>query len=258
MALQIRLMQPIDVEKLHGFYEQFALNFVGPAKRQQRQFQNMARRKDNLRWVALNERGEIVGYISATYAKGRRTGRVNEIVIDPKFDFETVAGILVDKVQSVFLEKGAAQILAGGVQNPDYSKMLFILGFWHMKTDGVFMYVIIDIAQFLNEITPLIVKRLNILTEWNGLLRIACENHHKLFKKEGETVQTLLSTSDPSDCDIMMNANGLIRVLLGAIDVQNAWSEGLITVKTDLSKNKTKELLLTLFPRKQFLTFDYW
>jgi hypothetical protein len=136
--------------------------------------------------------------------------------------------------------------------------MLFNLGFWHIKTDGVFMYAITDVAQFLNEITPLIVKRLDILTEWNGVLRIACENHDKLFKKEGETVQVLLSTNHPSDCDVTMNANSLVRVLLGAIDIQNAWSEGLITVKTDLPKNKTKELLLTLFPRKQFLTFDYW
>ena len=258
MALQVRLMRSNDAEKLHGFYEQFALNFVGSAKRQQRQFQSMARRRDNLRWVALNERGEIIGCVSAAYAKGRRTGRINEIIVDPKYDFETIGSVLIDKVQGVFLEKGAAQIRAGGVQNPDYSKMLLNLGFWHIKTDGVFMYAITDAAQFLNEITPLIVKRLNILTEWNGVLRIACENHDKLFKKEGETVQALLSTNHPSDCDVTMNANSLVRVLLGAIDVQNAWSEGLITVKTDLPKNKTKELLLTLFPRKQFLTFDYW
>jgi hypothetical protein len=251
-------MQPSDAEELHRFYEKFALSFVGSAKRQPRQFQSTARRKDNLRWVALNEQGEIIGYISAAYAKGRRTGRITEIIIDPEYDFETVAGVLVDKVHSVFLEEGAAQIRAGGVHNPDYSKIFPNLGFWHIKTDGVFMYAITDVARFLSEITPIIVKRLKTITEWDGLLRITCENHHILFKKEGKNVQALPFTNRPLDCDIIFNASGLIRVLLGAIDVQNAWSEGLITAKTDLPKNTTNKLLLTLFPKKQFLTFDFW
>jgi hypothetical protein len=258
MALQIRLMQPSDAEKLQRFYEQFVLNFAGSAKRQPRQFQNMVRKRDNLRWVALNEQGEITGYISAAYAKGRRTGRITEIIIDPKYDFQTVAGVLVDKIHSVFLEKGAAQIQAGTIQNPDYSKIFPKLSFWRIKTDGVFMYAITDVSRFLSEITPILVQRLKRLTDWNGLIRIACENHHRLFKKEGETVQALLSTNHLLDCDITLETGGLIRVLLGTIDVQNAWSEGLITVKTDLPKNKTTELLLTLFPKKQFLTFDYW
>jgi hypothetical protein len=258
MTLQIRLMQPGDTEQLQKLYEQCTLNFVGSAKRQAKQFQNMTRKRDNMRWVALNEKGEITGYLSAAYAKGRRTGRIMEIIADPKYDFETVARPLVDKIYGIFLEKGAAQIQAGTVQNPDYSKIFPKLGFWHIKTDGVFMYTITDVAQFLNEITPIIVQRLKRLDDWNGLLRVACENHHKLFKKEGETVQALLSTNYPLDCDISLNASALIRVLLGVIDVQKAWSEGLIRVKADLSKRKIIELLLALFPKKQFMAFDYW
>jgi hypothetical protein len=258
MALQIRLMQPGDTEQLQKLYERFTLNFVGSAKRQAKQFKSMTRKRDNTRWVALDEQGEIVGYVSAVYTKGRRTGRIMEIITDPKYDFEMIARPLIDKIYGIFLEEGAAQIQAGTIQNPDYSKIFPKLGFWHIKADGVFMYTIADVAQFLNEITPIIVQRLKRLSDWNGLLRIACENHHRLFKKEDETVQALLSTNYPLDCDISLNASALIRVLLGVIDVQKAWSEGLITVKTGLPKRKINELLTVLFPKKQFLAFDYW
>jgi hypothetical protein len=251
-------MQPSDTEQLHRLYEQFTLNFVGSAKRQVKQFQSMTRKRDNLRWVALNEHGEIVGYISAAYVKGRRTGRIIEIITNPKRDFEAVACPLVDKIYSIFLEKGAAQIQAGSIQNPNYSKIFPKLGFWHIKTDGVFMYAITDIAQFLNEITPIIVQRLKRLSDWNGLLRIVCENSPALFKKEGETVQALLSTNHPSDCDITLTANTLTRLLLGTIDTRKAFTENLIRVETTLPKKKTTELLDSLFPKKQFLALDYW
>ena len=258
MTSRVRLIQPSDGEELRKFYERFALNFVGIAKREARQFKHMARKRDNLRWVALNGEGKIIGYILAAYAKGRRTGRITEIIVDPKYDFETVAGALVDKVHDVFLEKCAAQIRAGGVQNPDNSKIFRRLGFWHIKTDGVFMYAITDAAQFLSEITPILVKRLKTLSDWNGQLRVSCENHQISFKKEGETVQSSSLINDQLNCDIFLKASGLIRVLLGSIDVQSALLDGLITVKTDLPKVKMNELLLTIFPKKQFLTFDYW
>ena len=258
MTLQVRQMQPSDAEKLHRLYERFVLKFVGAAKRQPRRFQNVARRRDNLRWIALSEEAEIIGYIVATYLKGRRTGRIGEIIVDPECNFETVARVLVDKIHDVLLEKGAAQIQAFAMQDPSCSRIFPSLGFWHMRPDGVFMYAITNVEQFLGEIAPIIIKRLGRLTKWNGMLRIACENHHIQLKKDGETVQALSSANYPSDCDIIMNASCLIRVLLGAIEVQNALSEDLITVRTDLSAHETNKLLLTLFPRKEFLTFDYW
>jgi hypothetical protein len=258
MALHIRLMQSSDTEQLRRLYERFALNFVGSVKRQAKQFQSMTRKKDNLRWVALDEQGEIVGYISAAYTKGRRTGRIIEIVTDPKYDFETVARPLIDKIYSVFMEKGAAQIQVGTIQNSDYSKIFPKLGFWHIKTDGVFMYVITDIAKFLGEITPIIVQRLKRLSDWNGLLQISCENHGRLFKKEGEIVAAVSSTNHPLDCQITLPVNALTRLLLGATDIQKAFAENLIRVETTLPKKKTMELLDSLFPRKQFLALDYW
>ncbi|MDI6904693.1 MAG: hypothetical protein QMD13_04280 [Candidatus Bathyarchaeia archaeon] len=105
MQFQIRQMQQGDAEQLQRIYQCFVLNYVGPVARGLKVFRRMARKKDNLRWVALDEQEKIVGYILSTYMKGKRLGRINEIIVDPNYDFETVACLLVDKVYNIFWKR---------------------------------------------------------------------------------------------------------------------------------------------------------
>jgi len=258
MALQMRQMQVDDAEQMHKLYQQFCLNFVGCTRRNLKQLRQISRKRDNTRWVTIDEKGRIIGYIYAAYVKGRRTGRIIEIITDPKYDFITIAQPLISKICDVFLEKGAAQVQAGTILNPHYSEIFPRMGFLCINTDGVFMYTIIDVAQFLNEITSIIVHRLRKLNRWDGLLQITCENQHKFFRKKGDVVQPFLSTKYPTDCHVVLTANTLARLLLGAVDVQKALTENLMRVETTLPRKKTDELLDTLFPLKQFLALDYW
>lgn len=163
MSLQIRQMQRNDAEQLLKLYQQFVLHYVGSAARTLKSFQRMTRRKDNLRWVALAKQGKIVGYVSGTYAKGRRTGRIHEIIVDPQHDFATIAGLLAEKVHSTLIEKGVAMIQAASIRNPYYPQIFPKLGFFEVETDGVFMYAITDTAKFLTEISPIIAYRLKQL-----------------------------------------------------------------------------------------------
>lgn len=258
MALQIRLMQSDDAEQMHKLYQQFCLDFVGCAKRDLKQLRQISRKRDNMRWVAIDEKGRIAGYVYAVYAKGRRTGRIIEIITDPEYDFAKVARLLVSKVYQIFLEKGAAQVQANTILNPHYSEIFPKLGFQRINTDGVFMYAITDVAKFLGEIEPIVIQRLGRLRTWSGSLQIMCEDQHILFKKTGETVQSLSTTNSLADCKILLGANTLIRLLLGAIDIQKTMAEDLIRVETSLSKKKADELLDSLFPKRQFLVLDYW
>lgn len=257
MVLQIRPMQLDDSEQLLTLYQQFVLSYVGSAKRTLKSYKRLTRRKDDLRWVALDEQGKIVGYINAIYAKGRRQGRIHEIIIAPKQDFVMVAHLLVEKVFNILIEKGAAVIQAASIRNPHYPQIFPKLGF-NVETAGVFMYTITDTARFLDEISPIIVRRLQRLPDWNGLLQVACQENSKFYKKDREKVQTLLSTNHSPDCKVTLTANTLSGVLLGAIDAQRAWTEGTIAVETTLRKEETSKLLSTLFPRQQFLALDYW
>jgi len=258
MQLQIRQMRFSDAEQLLKVYQHFVLGYVGSAARNLKTFQRIARKRDNLRWVAFDEQEKIVGYILSMYAKGRRTGRISEIVVDPNHDFGTVASPLVDKVNRILLEKGAALIYADTIRNPHYARLFPDFGFFDIETDGVFMYAVTDAAQFFEETMPIIVNRLKQLSGWNGLLQITCEENSKFFKKDGENVQPLLDTNDEADCKITLTANTLANILIGAVDAQKALTEGMIKVETTLGKGKITELLAILFPRKQFLALDQW
>lgn len=258
MALQIRQMQPDDAEELLKLYQRFTLNFVGSSARTLKTFQRMTRRKDNLRWIALDERGRNIGYANAVYAKGRRTGRILEIIVDPEHNFIAVARLLVEKIHDILVEKGAAVIQAASIRNPHYPQIFPRMGFFEIETDGVFMYAVTDVAKFLDDISPIIVRRLQRVPNWNGLLQITCQENNKFYKKHGETVQTLLSTNQNPDYSISLNANTLIGILLGLTDAKKAWSERVLAVQTLLSKKETNELLTVLFPRQQFLALDYW
>ncbi|MBX5327165.1 MAG: hypothetical protein ACQXXH_07925 [Candidatus Bathyarchaeia archaeon] len=90
------------------------------------------------------------------------------------------------------------------------------------------------------------------------MLQITLEETSRFFKKDDETVHIFLAANQPIDCKIVLKANTLANILLGAIDVQKAIADRPVSVITGLSKEKTRELLSTLFPRKQFLAFDFW
>ncbi len=258
MQFQTRQMQLDDSEQLQEIYQRFILDYMGPVRHKLKVFRRMARKKDNLRWVALDEQGKIVGYILSTYVKGRRLGRINEIIVDPNYGFETVARLLVDKVCNILLEKGAAVIHAASIRNPHYPQIFPKLGFFDVETDGVFMFAITDVAKFLDEITPIITRRLKKMKDWNGWLQISCEENSRFFRKDNEDVRTFMWTNYDVDCKISLEADILANVLLGVIGVQEAWTKGKIKVKAELHKDKVKKLLVILFPKKQFLALDYW
>lgn len=258
MRFQIREMQPDDAEQLQRIYQSFVSGYVGPSAREFKVFRLMASKRDNLRWVALDTQGKIVGYISSTYAKGRKQGRINEIVVESNYDFETVARPLVDKIYKIFLEKGAASIYVHTIRNPQYAKIFPKLGFLSLETDGVFMIVVHNVPRFLHEITPILARRLERLQNWKGWLQLNCEEHSVFLRKSDEKVQSFIWTNREVNLQIFLDAKVLADLLLGVLTLQEAIEERKMRVETASPRNRTNKLLTTLFPKRQFLAFDFW
>ena len=258
MRLETREMQQSDAKQLQKVFQSFVSSYVGPSARKLAAFRRMASKKGKLNWVAFDSKGKVVGYITSTYVKGVRQGRINEIVVDPDHDFEAVARPLVDRIHDIFLEKGAASIRAITIRNPYYEKIFPELGFFSVKTDAVFMLAVHDIPRFLDEATPIFVRRLEKLHNWVGWLKVNCEGQAKFFKKKDKEAEPYVWTNYKMDIEISLKANVLAGLLLGALNPQEALKEGSIRIETALPKDETNKLVTTLFPKKQFLAFDFW
>jgi len=258
MEIVSRKMEKGDVQKLLEIYQKFAERYVGCIRRDLRYYRKFLRKQDDLRWVVLDKNNRLIGYVLGRYEKRRKRGRITEIVVDPHYDFSTVAKLLVEKLQSVFIEKNAAVIDAASIKNPFYAKVFPDLGFFDVKTDGVFMYTVLDVSKFLHEISPILATRLKNVEDWNGLIQIRCDEYNLLFRKDLEEVEEHFWTNMQPDCNIALDKDTLTRLLLGVVDVLNLYKTGKITIKAKFTDEKTEQILKALFPKPQFLALDYW
>jgi predicted N-acetyltransferase YhbS len=256
--LEIRQMVRKDAEQLHKLCESFVQDYVGPLERNVKFYQRVARKKDELRLVVTNPKGQIVGYIIASYFKGRRMGRINEIVVDPSLDFVSIAGLLVEKVYNTLVHKGAATIQAPTMLNPKYAQIFPNMGFFKVETQDVFMFAINNVPRFLDEIKPIIASRLKKIQNLNGTLEIKCREQSLFFQKEEEKIHQYEWTNRDIDCRILMDEHTLAEVLLGVTEVETARNGGKVLVETSLSERKVGEMLVRLFPKRQFLALNFW
>jgi hypothetical protein len=256
--LEIRQMVRGDAEQLLKISESFVQDYVGPLERNVKFYHRVARRKDGLRLVAINPKGQIAGYITASYFKGRRMGRINEIVVDSSLDFASVAGLLVEKVYNTIVEKGAATIQAPTMLNPKYAQIFPDMGFFKVETQDVFMFATNNVPRFLDEIKPIIANRLKKIQDWNGTLELKCGEHSIFFKKDGNKVHLYDWTNHDVDYRILMDEHTLAAVLLGVTEGETELKERNIQIETTFAKEKVKELLVNLFPKRQFLAFNFW
>ena len=258
LDFQIREIRPDDVEPVQKIYQRFTKLHAGPLARKPTFFRRVTKTKNQLRWVALDVEGKIAGYILSTYNESKRRGRIDELVVDPDYDFITVANPLVDKLHNVFIEKGAASIHAATIRNPHYSEIFGKLGFLEVETDAVFMIAIHDVPKFLSETVPIFTERLAKLHSWDGWLHLCCEQSSRFFRKDGENVQQLVWTNREVDLKISLEVQTLVDLLLGVLTFHRALEEKRMLVETTLSKDKAEELLRTIFPETQFLAFNFW
>jgi N-acetylglutamate synthase-like GNAT family acetyltransferase len=256
--IALRKMEKGDVQRLLDLYQRFAEQYVGCSRRDVEHYRKLLRKKSDLRWVALDENNKVIGYALGHYEKWAKRGNINRVVVDPDYDFTTVAKALVAKLQSILIQKGAAAIYVGVIRNPFYSEVFPDMGFLKFDTDGVFMYTLLDVTKFLHEITPIIAKRLKRIEGWSGLIQIQCGGHSLFLKKERGEVKEYFWTNVEVDCEVVLDEDTLVKLLLGAMDVMDAQEARRVIVRTNFDDKKSERLLRIIFSKNQFLALDYW
>lgn len=258
MKVRVREAEGKDAEQMLKVYNSMAPRYVGFASRDIRAFRRLLRKRENQGWVAFDEHGKIVGYLLSRFEKRRRRGHIEEVVVDPGRNFESVAKPLVDRAYNALAERRPAVIFAGSLRNPDDEKIFPPLGFFESESTGVFMFSVVDVAGFLREVTSIFVDRLKRVKSWNGLLQVECEGKGIFIEKDGEKVEALVWTNRPVTFKILAGRELLARLLLGVVDPVEAYKAGQLRVETALNESETSRLLGAIFPERQFLIMDYW
>jgi len=259
MQIQFREARREDIPQMLRVYKEFSKEFLGAASRDLKYFRRMLRKRDNINWVALDSQNRIIGYVHARIEKKRlNRGEFEEIVVDPKHNFEQVAKPLVEKVNDIFVEKRATSIVAGSLRNPVYENIFPGLGFFESESTSVFMYAILDAQRFLNELASVFANRLKKLNEWSGLTQIECDGHSIFLQKTNGNVDQLVWTNQPIDFKVILTRDALTKLVFGVADSLESLKNGQLRVETTLSPEKTRTLLITLFPKKQFLILEGW
>jgi hypothetical protein len=247
-----------DAEGMLKVYDSFTRQFVGSAARTVKSFQRMLSGKEKVNWVALDNRGRIIGYVSARLERQMNRGEFREVAVDLEHDFVQVAKPLVEKVQSVLMEKKVSALQTTSIRNPLFEKLFPGLGFFESDTLGVFMYAVLDPWKLLDEISLVFITRLKQLEDWNGLVQIKCEGLSILLHKTLEETRQETWANQHIDVKVELNGALLTRLIFGIADPIQAIQSGELKIETRFSEETSTLVLRCLFPRKQFLIMDYW
>jgi len=258
MKFTVRQAGAEDASPMLQLYNRFTRQFVGSASRTIKAFRKMLRRKDNVSFVALDSRDQIIGYASAHLDRRFNRGEFREIVVDPEHDVELVAQQLAERVNTAFMERKVSSIRAGSVQNPIYEKVFPKLGFLESESNDVFMYGILNVSKFLNEIAPVFADRLKQLKNWKGLVQMECEGQNLFLEKTSEKVESVVWTNEPVRLKITVSRELLIKLIFGIADPVESYRSGQLRLENSEGSDKANRLLKALFRKTQFLIMDYW
>jgi N-acetylglutamate synthase-like GNAT family acetyltransferase len=258
MGYTVRPAAKEDAHQMLKVYNNFTKQFVGSGARTAKSFQRMLRRKENINWVALNHQDQIIGYVSARLEKQMNRGEFREIAVDPEHDFEQVAKPLVERVNSVFMEKKVSAIQAASLRNPWFEKLFPKYGFFESESLGVFMYAVLDAQKLLNEISQVFINRLKQIENCDGLVQVECEGHSIFLHKTGKETKQIIWTNQPIDIKARLSTALLTRLIFGIADPIQSLENGELQIETSLDKKSATRILRQLFPERQFLIMDYW
>lgn len=258
MEITVRIARKEDAQPMLQVYNKFITRFVGSASRTLKPFRRMLRKKENINWVALDSQNRIIGYVHGRIDKRINRGEFAEIVVDPEQDYEQVAKPLVEKVNVAFMDKKVSSIIAGSNRNPAYEKLFPPLGFFESESTGVFMYAILNVHKFLNELSSVFANRLKLVKDWSGLVQIECEGHSLFLQKTKEGAQQIAWTNQPINLKITLARELLTKLIFGIVNPVESHRTGQLPIDTLESEEKAIQILKALFPKKQFLIMDYW
>ena len=214
------------------------------------------------RLIYLAEKdGELLGYLQAGYSKSGTSAGISEFCLKPQPSedesfLEEVGAALLSTLHNELVERECERISwsSQGEAEKNYVRKLFHnLGYTSVFTNWVWLFRIINLPMLLEELTPLLSKRLNesdAYKNWQGTIGIKSVEHQaSLIISDGE-IHVSAEISEGTAIHISTDDDTLTQFIWGVLTPYEAFLQNQLHVAPSVNRPVTG-LLETLFPARQ-------
>ena len=214
------------------------------------------------RLIYLAEKeGELLGYLQAGCSENGTSAWISEFCLKPQPAanqslLEEVGMALLSELHSELVKRECEQVnwSSKGEAEKNYVRKLFHnSGYTSVFTNWVWMFRIINLPMLLEELTPLLSKRLNESNthkNWQGTIGIKSSEHQaSLIISDGD-IRVSAAVSEETAIDITTDDDTLTQFIWGVLTPYEAFLQNQLHVAPSVNRS-VAGLLETLFPARQ-------
>ena len=223
------------------------------------------RRTSGTRLIYLAEKdGELLGYVQAQCFEKEKNAAITEFCLEPKSSegsthpegfLEDIGAAMLCVLHNELVKREYKKITwrPEGEAEKNYVRTLFHnFGYTSTDADWVWMFKIINLPMLLDELSPLLSKRLNEsddYTGWQGTISIKGSEHRaSLTIKDGE-IRVSEEVAEGTGICLSTDDDTITRFILGVITPYGAHLQNQLHIAPTVNSSVIG-LLGTLFPKR--------
>jgi len=196
---------------------------------------------------------EMLGYVRASSARDKEEVRLSEVCLKKTDARDDIGSALLCALHNDLLSHGFKKIAMHRdslVEQDFLRKLLHNFGYSSQRTGGVDMFKIINLPMLLEELSPLLSKRLKDSDhkDWHGKIGIAGDHHRATIIIEDGQVNAMEEVLEDADMLISANDDTITRIIVGRMTPFEAYLQIELSIRP-MVNDRVTGLLETLFPR---------
>ena len=221
------------------------------------------RRSTSATWlIYLAEKGgELLGYLQARCSENATSAWITEFCLKPQpskneKSLQEVGTALLSELHSELMKRECEQVnwSSQGEAEKNYVRKLFHnSGYTSVQTNWVWLFRIINLPMLLEELSPLLSKRLNendTHKNWQGTIGIKSSEHQaSLIISDGD-IRVSAELSEGTAIHITTDDDTLTQFIWGVLTPYEAFLQNQLHVAPSVNRS-VAGLLETLFPARQ-------
>ena len=204
---------------------------------------------------------ELLGYLQARCSENETSAWISEFCLKPQPSetenlLEEVGAALLSELHSELMKRECEQVnwSSQGEAEKNYVRKLFHnSGYTSVFTNWVWMFRIINLPMLLEELAPLLSKRLNesdTHKNWQGTIGIKSSEHQASLIISDGGIRVSAEVSEETAIHITTDDDTLTQFIWGVLTPYEAFLQNQLHVAPSVNRS-VAGLLETLFPARQ-------